>query len=153
MSAPPDVSVIVHPRRVSIARRAAMASTVALALALMGQVATAGAAVFVDPTWWLVHAAMAHWFDWLTVAIVVLAFAGRMSRRFKVLSVTLVLLMLVQYVTAGLRDSATLGAGAALHPLTGFVLFWAATELMREVWAGRSRWGLLDRLPSAIHKK
>ena len=112
-----------------------MASTVALALALMGQVATAGAAVFVDPTWWLVHAAMVHWFDWLTVAIVVLAFAGRMSRRFKVLSVTLVLLMLVQYVTAGLRDSAILGAGAALHPLTGFVLFWAVTESLRQAWA------------------
>lgn len=109
-----------------------------LALSLIGQVLTAGAAVFMDPKWWAVHAAAIHWFDWITVVIVVLGFAGRMSRRFKVLSATVVLLVLIQYVTAGMSGSPMFAAGAALHPLTGFLLFWAATELVREARAARS---------------
>ena len=109
-----------------------------LALSLIGQVVTAGAAVFMDPKWWAVHAAAIHWFDWLTVVIVVLGFAGRMSRRFKVLSATVVFLVLIQYVTAGMSGSPMFAAGAALHPLTGFLLFWAATELVREARAARS---------------
>ncbi len=139
-------------RRVRVARVLVAVACPVLVLALIGQVLTAGAAVFVDPKWWAVHAAAIHWFDWITVVIVVLGFAGRMSRRFKILSATVVFLILIQYVTAGLNGSPTLGAGAALHPLTGFLLFWVATELVREVWAGRSRSVLLDRLPSAIHK-
>jgi len=102
-----------------------------LTIALLWQVVSAGAAVFVNPEWWAWHIATVHWFDWLTLAIVVLAFIGGMSRGFKVLSGAGVLLIFAQYATAGIRISATFGAVAALHPLSGFLLFWTLTELLR----------------------
>jgi hypothetical protein len=101
---------------------------------MIAQFLTAGAAVFANPEWWVLHAAEVHWFDWLTPTTVVLAFVGRMSRPFKILSVVTVALVLAQYVTAGLRGSPTLGAGAALHPLTGFLLFWTLTVMLRHAW-------------------
>lgn len=117
-----------------LARRGAVVTTAALCLAMVAQFLTAGAAVFANPEWWVLHAAEVHWFDWLTPTTVVLAFVGRMSRPFKILSVLTVALVLAQYVTAGLRGSPNLGAGAALHPLTGFLLFWVIIELLRRAW-------------------
>ena len=138
MTMPPDSPApVAAGRRRRLARRLATILGLVLALALTAQVIFAGAAVFIDPQWWAVHTAAIHWFDWITVVIVALGFAGRMSRRFKVLSATVVLLVLIQYVTAGLNGSPTLGAGAAVHPLTGFLLFWATTELVRQAWAER----------------
>lgn len=117
------------------ARLAAVVAAVALSLSMAVQLLTAGAAVFVNPEWWVLHGDAIHWFDWLSPVAIVLAFLGRMSRRFKILSAVVLALVLVQYVTAGLRDSASLGAAAAIHPLTGFALFWAITELLRRAWA------------------
>ena len=133
----PAPASVASVRRIRMARVLVALACPVLALSLIGQVLTAGAAVFVDPSWWAVHAAAIHWFGWITVVILVLGFAGRLSRRFKVLSATVVFLVLIQYVTAGLSGSPSLGAGAALHPLTGFLLFWAVTELVRVAWAGR----------------
>jgi mercuric ion transport protein len=126
---PAPLPALVAYRR--IARRAAVMATALLAIALLWQVVSAGAAVFVNPVWWAWHLATVHWFDWLSVAIVVLAFVGRMSRGFKVLSGTSVFLILLQYATAGIRTAPVFGVLAALHPLSGFLLFWALTELLR----------------------
>jgi hypothetical protein len=132
-SLPAPPAALSRPAR--LARRAAVATAVVLCLALAGQFLTAGAAVFVNPEWWVLHAAAVHWFDWLTPVAVVLGFLGRMSGRVKALSGIIVALVLVQYVTAGLRGSPVLGGGAALHPLGGFILFWTVTELLRRAWA------------------
>lgn len=126
----PAGSPVAGPRE-RIARPAAVAAAVLLAIALLWQVVSAGAAVFVNPEWWAWHIATVHWFDWLTVAILVLAFVGRMSRGFKVLSGASVFLIFLQYATAGIRISPTFGALAALHPLTGFLLLWTLTGLLR----------------------
>jgi hypothetical protein len=124
----PLAGVAPHQR---IARRAAIAATALVTIAILWQVASAGAAVFVNPEWWAWHVATVHWFDWLTVAIVVLAFVGRMSPGCKALSGTSVFLIFLQYATAGIRISPKFAALAALHPLTGFLLFWTLTELLR----------------------
>lgn len=126
---PAPLPALVPYRR--IARRAAVMASAVLAIALLWQVVSAGAAVFVNPEWWAWHIATVHWFDWLTVVIVVLAFVGRMSRGFKTLSGASVFLIFLQYATVGIRVSPTFGAVAALHPLSGFLLFWTLTELLR----------------------
>lgn len=117
-----------------MARRAAVAAALALSISMMVQLVTAGAAVFVNPEWWVLHGEAIHWFDWLSPVAIVLAFVGRMSRRFRILSGVVLALVFAQYVSAGLRESSVLGAAAALHPLTGFALFWAITELLRRAW-------------------
>lgn len=131
MNSPGFVPGSPGPARVRVARRAAVTASALLAISLLWQMVSAGAAVFVNPEWWALHIATVHWFDWLTVAIVAAAFLGRMSRGFKVLSGTSVLLIFLQYATAGARVLPALGAVAALHPLTGFLLFWTLTELLR----------------------
>ncbi|MEO8040294.1 MAG: DUF6220 domain-containing protein [Betaproteobacteria bacterium] len=140
ITAPPSPSRAVtgwRDRSAPLARRAALAASVVLGLGLAMQLVSAGAAVFVNPEWWLFHAEAVHWFDWLSPVAIVLGFLGRLSRRFKVLSVSVVVLVFLQYFTAGLRTSASFGAGAALHPLNGFLLFWAVTEMLRCAWAQR----------------
>ena len=124
------------PRR-RLARLAAVAAAAGLMLGLAAQLVSAGAAVFVNAQWWLFHADAIHWFDWLSVVMIVAAFLGGMSRRLKILSIAVIALVLAQYVTAGLRESASLGAGAALHPLTGFALLWSVVECLRQAWAER----------------
>jgi hypothetical protein len=131
MNSPGHVPGSPGPAHVRVARRAAVAGAALLAISLVWQMVSAGAAVFVNPEWWAMHTATVHWFDWLTVAIVVAAFLGRMSRGFKVLSGASVLLIFLQYATAGAPVLPALGAVAALHPLTGFLLFWTLTELLR----------------------
>jgi len=126
----PTGSPVAGPRE-RIARPVAIAAAGLLAIALIWQLVSAGAAVFVNPDWWAFHTAAVHWFDWLSLVILVLAFAGRMSRRFKLLAAASVLLVFLQYGTAGIRTSLSLGAAAALHPLIGFLLFWTLTELLR----------------------
>jgi len=116
------------------ARRVAALAAAGLTLGLLGQILSAGAAVFLTPEWWLFHNSEVHWFDWLAPTALVFGFLGRMSRRFKLLAGSAVVLLLVQYVTAGLRASPNLHAGAALHPLGAFLLSWTAVELTRRAW-------------------
>lgn len=130
-SPPPSTPVPNGKTAERFARRAAVCASALLAVAFTWQLLSAGAAVFVNPDWWAWHIATVHWFDWLAVAIVVLAFVGRLSRGFKLLAGAGVLLVFLQYATAGARASPALAAVAALHPLNGFLLFWTLTELLR----------------------
>lgn len=119
------------PPRVRTARQAVIVAIVLLGIATIWQVLSAGAAVFVNPEWWALHLVAVHWFDWLAPAILVLAYVGRLSRAFKLWSAAGVALIFCQYVTAGVRTSMILAPLAALHPLTGFLLLWTLTELLR----------------------
>jgi hypothetical protein len=99
--------------------------------ALLGQMFTVGIAVFVDPAWWVWHMTIIHWYDWLTVVILVLAFVGRTTAKLKWLAAVAIGLVYVQYATAGLHTSATLRTLAAVHPVSAVLLFWVVTDIAR----------------------
>jgi hypothetical protein len=92
---------------------------------------TVGMAVFVDPAWWAWHITVIHWYDWLTVVLLVLAFVGRATVKLKWLTVVAIGLVYVQYASAGLHTSATLRTLAAVHPVNAMLLFWVATMIAR----------------------
>ena len=129
----PDPSSPSIPR-VYWARRVLFVDACLLLIGWLGQVVTAGAAVFVDPVFWRMHLAFVPWVEWLLPLALVLAFVGRMPRAPKVLCVLGLVFLMVQYVTAGLPEGSPWHGAAAIHPLSAFALFWVTIELARRVW-------------------
>ena len=119
------------PGRVTWARRALATTAWLLAAALLAQVLTAGLAVFADPGWWARHLTFVHAFEWMAPLAVVLAYVARARRATKVLAWLTVVLLYVQYATAGLRATAGRQRWAALHAVSAVLLFWTAAELAR----------------------
>jgi hypothetical protein len=117
------------------ARRALAVAGWLLSAAILAQVLTAGLAVFARPGWWLRHRDFVHTFEWLTVVAVILAHVGRAPGAVKALAWLTVVLLFVQYATAGLRATAGREGWAATHAVGAVLLFWTATELARR--AGR----------------
>lgn len=95
------------------------------------QVFIAGMAVFVDPVNWGIHAGFVHVLEILSLAMLVLAFLGRLPRELKSFPVVLFVLIGVQYATAlGFSNSVV----AAIHPVNALVIFWGAVSTTRRAW-------------------
>lgn len=116
------------------ARRVLVGAAWLFAVGVLAQTLFAGRAVFVGPGWWLRHRDFVHAFEWLSPLAVVLAHAGRLPRATTWLAWLTVALLLVQYVTAGFRETVGRQGWAAFHAVGGVVLFWAAAELARGAW-------------------
>jgi len=119
------------PPRVRWSRTALAVAAWLFAAALLAQIFLAGRAAFGAPGYWIRHKSFVHAFEWLSPLAVLLAYLARASRRAKWMAWLTVLLLLAQYVTAGLPRTPAGQPWAALHPVTGVLLFWAATELAR----------------------
>jgi hypothetical protein len=108
-----------------------------LAGAVLAQMFLAGRAVFVGPDWWLRHRAFVHTFEWLSPLAVVLAYLARAARSTKGLAWLTVVLLFIQYATAGSQSSLGRLGLAALHPVAAALLFWTSVELARRARATR----------------
>jgi hypothetical protein len=120
-----------------IAQRALVVVGSLLAGGVLFQIFLAGRAVFVGPDWWLRHRAFVHTFEWLSPLAVVLAYVARATRATKVLAWLTVMLLFVQYATAGSQSSLGRLGLAALHPVGAALLFWASVELARRARSAR----------------
>jgi len=118
-------------RRVAVARQALAVTGWLLAAAVLVQIFLAGRAVFTGPDWWQRHRAFVHTFEWLSPLAVVLSYAARATRATKVLAWLTVVLLFVQYATAGTQSSLGRIGLAAIHPVSAVLLFWCAVELAR----------------------
>ncbi|HEX2779835.1 MAG TPA: DUF6220 domain-containing protein [Gemmatimonadaceae bacterium] len=118
-------------RRVVVARRALEVAGWLLALAVLAQIFIAGRAVFVGPDWWKQHRGFVHAFEWLSPLAVVLAHLGRGSRATKGFAWLTVVLLFLEYATAGTTSSLGHRGLAALHPAIAALMFWASIELAR----------------------
>jgi hypothetical protein len=99
------------------------------------QVFLAGLGVFDGPARFIDHRMWGYMFGWLTLALLVLALVARAGRRLVSLTVVLLVLFALQSVFVALR--ADQPAIAALHPLNGFLILGAAVVLTREAWRVR----------------
>lgn len=124
------------PARVRGARIALAIAASLFALAVLAQVLTAGLAVFANPGWWPRHTAFVHAFEWLSPLAVLLAYVARSPRGDKVLAWLTVVLLFLQYFTAGLRLTPGRQPLAAVHAVTAVLLFWSAAELARRSMRG-----------------
>lgn len=104
------------------------------AACVMAQVFLAGAAIFGNPEYWKMHTTFIHFFEFVPIIIFVLAFAGQLKGNLRWMPLGLMVLILVQYATANMADLAS-GFIAAVHPVTGMILFMIAMILVRDSWA------------------
>ena len=126
-------------RRVLVARQLLAVAGWLLAAAVLVQIFLAGRAVFVGPDWWQKHRAFVHTFEWLAPLSVILAYLGRAPGATKGLAWLTVVLLFIQYATAGTQSSLGRIGLAAAHPVTAVLLFWVAVELARRARADQRR--------------
>ena len=126
-------------KRVAIARQALAVTGWLLAAAVLAQIFLAGRAVFVGPDWWQKHRDFVHTFEWLSPLAVILAYLARASRATKLFAWLTVVLLFLEYATAGWQSSLGKLGLAALHPAIAALLFWTAIELARRARADQRR--------------
>ena len=131
-------------RRVVVARQALAVTGWLLAAAVLAQIFLAGRAVFVGPDWWQKHRAFVHTFEWLSPLAVLLAYLARASRATKLFAWLTVVLLFLEYATAGWQSSLGRLGLAALHPAIAALLFWSAIELARRARSDQRR----DSMPT-----
>ena len=112
---------------------------------MLAQLFLAGRAVFVSPDLWPEHRAFVHAFEWLAPLAVVLAYLSRAQRSTKGLAWLTVILMFIQYATAGSASSLGRVGLAALHPVGAALLFWTSVELARHARRPERQTTALDR--------
>jgi len=89
------------------------------------QTFTAGMAVFYDAEHWRQHEIFVHIFGYVPLLMLLCAFPARQSRRIKWMSLTLFLLIYLQYFTANMP------AAGAFHPVMALVLIVLALHVAR----------------------
>jgi mercuric ion transport protein len=114
-----------------VSRRLLAIAAWLLAAAVLAQIFLAGRAVFVGPDWWQRHRAFVHTFEWLSPLSVVLAYLARATRPAKLLAWLTVVLLFLEYATAGWQSSLGKFGLATLHPVIAAVMFWTSVELAR----------------------
>lgn len=103
------------------------------AACVMAQVFLAGMAVFGNPADWKLHEAFVHYFEYLPIIMIILAFTGRLNRELRWMPFGLIVLIAVQYATANMANLAS-GYIAAIHPVTGMGMFLLAMNIVRKSW-------------------
>jgi hypothetical protein len=103
--------------------RAYFLVVIVFALAVLLQIAFAGNAALLDPEGWTLHAKWVAIFQWLSIALPVLAFFKRRSWSFLALNFIPVVIVLVQYVSIhyAIRHGTAWIVG--LHAAVGAILF------------------------------
>ena len=96
-------------------------------LCLVTQLLTVGLAVFSDASWWQVHVWLVRGYGGVAVLLLMGPFITPFPKRIQALTQAIVILLLLQFVTAHIQQPLPLGV---LHPLTGFTLFTTSTTLV-----------------------
>jgi Family of unknown function (DUF6220) len=98
---------------------------------LIAQLLTVGLAVFDDPTWWNIHVLLVRGYGGLALLLLAGLFVNPFPQKIKMLTVGLVILLMLQFITGHLNHLLHLGV---LHPLLGFLLFTSSTTLVHRSW-------------------
>jgi len=106
-----------------LARQAFLGSCAALAGALLVQAFLAGVAAMTDPSWWGLHLAWVHAFQWLVLLLPVCAVLAGYPRWLMWVSALPVILLYLQYVWAEFGRDGTWAYGLGVHAANGLLLF------------------------------
>jgi len=101
-------------------------------LCLVVQVMTVGFAYFDHPAWWGTHVWLARSYSGLSLILLVWAYQAPFSRRIRLLSLSLPILLGLQFLTMYAQLPLPIPV-TAFHPLIGFSLFSASTTLVHRV--------------------
>ena len=104
-----------------------LAIAVLFNLCLAAQLITVGLAVFSDFAWWKIHVWLVRGYGGLAGLLLIGPFITHSSKRIQALTKGIVILLVLQFVTAHVQQPIPLGV---VHPLIGFALFTASTTLV-----------------------
>jgi mercuric ion transport protein len=105
------------------ARVAVTPLTALLALAVLTQAYLAGVAAVVNADYWSLHKSWVAIFQWLSVPLVPVTWAGRRDPTTRWMSVVPIVLIATQYSSIHLALRHGVSSLAGLHAVIGFVLF------------------------------
>lgn len=106
------------------------ATSIVFNLCLIAQVFTVGVAYFNDPAWWNVHVWLVRSYSGLSLILLGGSLSFPYSDRIRVLTVSLPLLLGLQFASIHLKSLLHL---EVLHPLIGFTLFYISSSLVHRV--------------------
>ena len=98
-------------------------------LCLAIQLLTVGLALFSAPSWWQIHIWFVRSYSGLAVLLLLGTQTAPFPKRIKALTRGIVVLLLLQFVTANVQQPLPLGI---FHPLAGFALFMISTTLVHQ---------------------
>jgi Family of unknown function (DUF6220) len=96
-------------------------------LCLIAQLLTVGVAYFVDPAWWTVHIWLVRGYAGLALVLLGWLSIVPFSRKIKVLTISLPVLLGIQFGSIHLKTPLHL---EVLHPLVGFSLLYVSSSLV-----------------------
>ncbi len=99
-------------------------------LCLSIQVLTVGLAYFYSPVWWQAHTWLVRGYSGISIILLIWAHRINIYRRVRSLTISLPIVLGLQFLTIHLKISIPL---AVLHPLIGFTLFSISTTLVHRV--------------------
>lgn len=99
-------------------------------ICILIQVFLAGLAIFVSKGQWADHELFVRYFGLIPIIMLILSFFGKTAKGYKWQCFGLFLMIILQYVTAGLSN--TIPYISALHPIFALILFWRALVIAQE---------------------
>jgi hypothetical protein len=111
------------------------ATSVLFNLCLIAQLLTVGVAYFVSPAWWDVHVWLVRGYGGLSLLLLGWSFITPFSPQIQRLTVSLPVLLGLQFVSIHLKSPLHL---EILHPLIGFSLLYVSSSLVHRVWRSLS---------------
>jgi len=99
-------------------------------ISIIVQVFLAGIALFVDFGHWNFHQSFVHYFEFVPVVMLILAFFGGIPKNLRWHSLSLYIMIILQYVTVNLTGK--IPYIGAIHPIIALLLFWRALFMVKE---------------------
>lgn len=106
------------------------ATAIVFNFCLIAQLLTVGIAYFNDPAWWNIHVWLVRGYGGLSLILLGWAFIAPFSNKVRSLTVSLPVLLGLQFASIHLK---TLFHLEVLHPLIGFSLFYVSSSLVHHV--------------------
>jgi Family of unknown function (DUF6220) len=106
------------------------ATSIVFNLCLIVQLVTVGVAYFHDPAWWDIHVWLVRGYSGLSLILLGWSFVAPFSRRIRSLSVSLPVLLGLQFASIHIKTPLHL---EILHPLIGFTLLYVSSSLVHRV--------------------
>ena len=98
------------------------------------QLLTAGVAYFENPNWWQAHGWLVRGYSGLSLVLLIWVYRATFSRRIRILTVSMPILLGIQFLTIHWHPPFLPVSLAIIHPLVGFFLVSVSSTLVHRVW-------------------
>ena len=103
-------------------------------LCLTGQLLTVGLAYFENPSWWQAHVWLVRGYSSLSLVLLVWVYGVSFPRRIRILTVSMPILLGIQFLSIHWHPLLLPLPLAIVHPLVGFFLVSVSSTLVHRVW-------------------